>query len=50
MSLNYITKYTLNKKQYLDALSEILKLLKIGEKDEKQLRELAPDKVLTMCP
>ncbi|MGB7452256.1 MAG: hypothetical protein WBM36_09040 [Lysobacterales bacterium] len=42
--MNSITKYTLNKQQYLDAISEILKLLRIGENDEKELRELAPDK------
>ena len=41
MNLNSITKYKLNKQQYLGAISEILKLLKIGEKNEKELRELA---------
>jgi len=35
-------KYTLNKQQYLDAIRVILKLLRVGEGDEEQLREAAP--------
>lgn len=49
MSLSSITKHTLNKQQYLDAIREILKLLSISEDDEKQLRELAPDKPETIA-
>lgn len=44
MSLNGTTKNTLNKQQYLDVIHELLKLLKMGEESENELRELAPDK------
>ena len=42
MSLNSITKYTLDQYQYLDAIRGLLELLKIGEEDEEKLREAAP--------